>query len=305
MKEGVPMTNIDNINAEEQENAFLKALKSFIPSNELQGNDYMKGDIMYCGNCHTPMRTYVDVPLANGTLIKQLVPQPCDCRLAEIRRKEAAEKKRKARELSERFRKEGLSEMVWHNATFTNDDKRDKNASAVCKKYVDNFSTAYEKGTGLLLYGGLGSGKTYLAACVANKLIDNGIPVLMASLPNLISRMTVDYGAKRLGILERIQNIPLLAIDDFGVEHDSPYMITQVYELVNARYVTGKPLLVTTNKTLSELRSESSLDLLRVYERVLERNVPLRVRGESRRKGIAHKTQREFEQLLGIDSEKE
>lgn len=288
---------------EDEDNAYLAILKSFAASTEPSEGDYIQDGIPYCGKCHTPLRAYIDIPLPSGDVAQLLVPRQCDCRMAEIKAKEAADKVRKAKERAENWRRQGLSETTWHSATFANDDLRDANASGICRKFADGFTIATDEGMGLILFGGIGSGKTYLAACIANALIDKGIPVLMASLPSLVSQMNADYGDNKFEVLEQVQAIPLLIIDDFGVERETDYMIEQVYELINARYKTGKPLVITTNKSVGEMKSERSQSKQRIYDRIFEGCIPVRVRGESRRTAIAQERHKAFREWLGVEAD--
>ena len=67
----------------------------------------------------------------------------------------------------------------------------------------------------------------------------------------------------------------LLVIDDLGSERDTPYASDLVYQIIDARYRSGKPLIVTTNLTLEELENPGSRDRERIYQRVLERCTPV------------------------------
>ncbi|NLA53195.1 MAG: AAA family ATPase, partial [Clostridiales bacterium] len=72
------------------------------------------------------------------------------------------------------------------------------------------------------------------------------------------------------------------------------------YEAINARYKSGKPLIITTNLTFQQLQEEQNLALRRIYDRVIEKCIPLLVKGESRRGEIAGEKRREAMKVLGM-----
>lgn len=288
------------IDKDNQDKGYLGVLDGLIINPILEDGDYIKNGLLHCGKCNTPKQMHLDIDLGEDEPIKRIVPIPCKCRQQEIDKLEAEKKAREAREKAERWRKEGLSETAWHKAQFKNDDRRDGEASELCKRYCDNFEQMATNNMGLMMYGGLGSGKTFLAACMANELIDKGIAVLMVSLPTLVARITEDYGNNRLAVLEQVQDIPLLIIDDLGIEHDTDYMVGQIYELINTRYKTRKPMIITTNLTMNEMMGEIKQNKQRIFDRIFEMCAPVFVKGGSRRENIAKEKQNKLNELLGF-----
>lgn len=244
-------------------------------------SDYIQNDLIYCGKCHTPRQMWIDMDA------RRLVNVLCECRAAELDREEAADRQRKRLAKLEEWRASGVADRKWHDCTFAKDDRQDASASDKCMRYAEHFDEMYQTDTGLLMYGGVGTGKTFLAACIANALVDEGKYVLMVNLPSLIAAMNADYGEQREYYNDKISKAHLLILDDFGVERDTEFSIEQVYEIINTRYKTGKPLIVTTNLSMQQLRDEPLIGRRRIYDRVIEKCVPLMVNGESRRKGIA------------------
>ena len=160
-------------------------------------------------------------------------------------------------------------------------------AGTKCRNYIKNFATMAETNVGLMLYGDVGCGKTFLAGCIANALIEQDYSVLMASLPGLIAEVNADFGENRKEIMDRIERCRLLILDDVGVERSTEYSIEQSYEIINARYKSGKPLVITTNLTPQDLTAPA-LDRRRMYDRLIEMCVPVLVKGRSRRVEIAN-----------------
>jgi DNA replication protein DnaC len=96
----------------------------------------------------------------------------------------------------------------------------------------------------------------------------------------------------------RISRADLLVLDDFGVERTTEYAIEQSYEIVNTRYKSGKPMVITTNLTLQEMQQEPLLQKRRIFDRVIEKCIPVLVQGDSRRREIAEAKRREAMTLL-------
>jgi DNA replication protein DnaC len=77
----------------------------------------------------------------------------------------------------------------------------------------------------------------------------------------------------------------LLVFDDFGIERDTEYALEQIYNVINARYQKEKPTIITTNLDYKDLeKGGQDLMLSRIYSRIIEMGVPLKVDGSDRRK---------------------
>ena len=147
---------------------------------------------------------------------------------------------------------------------------------------------------GLLLFGGVGTGKTYTAACIANELLAQGVSVVMTSLVKLIENGISD-------LCSRLSAIDLLILDDLGAERSTDYALEQVYNIVDSRYRAGLPVIYTTNLTLEELKNPADMRYARIYDRVLEKCFPVEFRGVSRRKHGARQGFDDMMALLGVD----
>ena len=141
--------------------------------------------------------------------------------------------------------------------------------------YVDHWPEAFKQNIGLLLFGDVGTGKSFAAGCVANSLLDQNIPVLMTNFPS---------------ILDRLGDYDLLIIDDLGVERSTGYAMEQMFSIVDSRYRSGKPLIVTTNLKLDELKHPPDLAHARIYDRILERCAPILFAGKNFREDNAAST---------------
>lgn len=168
------------------------------------------------------------------------------------------------------------------------------------RRYAGCWGEMQRENMGLLLWGPTGTGKTFAAACVANALLEAGVEVRMVTLGQVLLRLFGLDGPGRLAWLEELAGCGLLILDDFGAQRRTDYAREQVYELVNRRYLSGLPMIVTTNLTLGELK-QADRDDGRVYERVLERCVPVCFDGPNLRRAQADRQIRRAKALLGAD----
>lgn len=270
-----------------------QASENTIPINDV---DYIDSEgLLCCGKCHTRKQTII--VLANG---KQLKPR-CVCKCEQERMHEE-EKKRKAKELEEKvkeLRKMGFPDAEMSRFTFENDDRSNEYISDVAKRYADNFTTMYSKHKGLLLFGTVGTGKTYIAACIANALIDRGYTCLVTNFARLTNTISGMYDGKQ-EYIDGLDRFSLLVIDDLASERDTEYMNEIVTNIIDARYRSGKPMIVTTNLTSEELKNPRDIRKQRIYSRLMEMCIPLEVKGTDRRKKKLIDEKNEFDELLGL-----
>jgi len=183
----------------------------------------------------------------------------------------------------QQMKSDGLPDAALQRCTFAN-DLGYQPESAKLRAYVEQFPAMRKRGAGLLLWGDVGTGKTFLAACVANALLDQGIPVRMPVTGELLNKLMGIYPSERNAFLKSLNACSLLILDDLGMEHSSEFAMTQLFNIVDGRYRTGKPLIVTTNLTLQELKNPPDLAHRRIYDRLLEMCTPIRINGQNVRK---------------------
>ena len=98
--------------------------------------------------------------------------------------------------------------------------------------------------------------------------------------------------------ITRLCSFPLLILDDFGMERGTEYGLEQVYNVVDSRYRSGKPLIVTTNLTLEELQNPEDTAHARIYDRLTEMCCPVCITGENFRKAKAQAKMERLKMLL-------
>lgn len=255
--------------------------------------DYIKDGLLYCGKCNTPKQKRVEIM---GMVIFPKVLCKCGCEQRD--REEEAERKKAFAERINKYRNMGFPQSQMQYWTFDNDDLGNEKLTNMAKRYVNHFDAFYKDGKGLLLYGGVGTGKTYIACMIANALIDKGYPVLVTNFARVLSTLQGTFDKQEY--LDSLNQFKLLIIDDLGIERDTGYAKEQVFNIIDSRYRAGLPMIITTNLTMQKLATESELADKRVYDRILERCYPVEVTGESRRMKKLINSRDDMKDILGI-----
>ena len=129
--------------------------------------------------------------------------------------------------------------------------------------------------------GNVGTGKTFYACCIANAVIDRGCTAWVTTLQPLVRALCSYESAEK--ILAKIRKVDLLVLDDLGSTALNDFTTDKLFEIVDERYRSGKPLIVTTNLNPDEAW-KSSIGMRRIFDRLRERCRHVVVDGESRRR---------------------
>ena len=105
---------------------------------------------------------------------------------------------------------------------------------------MDNFDKAKAENTGLVLWGDVGTGKSFVAGCIANALIEKEIPVVMTNFAIILADM-MNLKIDKNEYIKGLNRNSLLIIDDFGMERDTPFALEQIYNIIDSRYTASKP----------------------------------------------------------------
>ena len=157
---------------------------SSIPENI---EDYYGEDgLLYCGKCHTPKEAF----FAKGIVLmgKNKHPVECSCQRTERERQEALISQQKHNDLVRRLKAEGFSDPAMLDWTFENDNGRSPQMHHA-HRYVEQWQTMRSENLGLLLWGGVGTGKSFLAGCIANALMEQEVPVRMTNFARMLFRL--------------------------------------------------------------------------------------------------------------------
>ena len=228
---------------------------------------------------------------------KNIHPVECACHKAEREQQEAAINERKHLDLVRRLKADGFSDSAMLNWTFANDNGRSPQIRHA-HRYVEQWRTMRSENIGLLLWGGVGTGKSFLAGCIANALMVQEVPVRMTNFARILNELNNSFSGRN-EVVGRLCRYPLLIIDDFGMERGTEYALEQIYSIVDSRYRSRKPLIVTTNLTLDEIRHPQDTAHARIYDRLLEMCVPISCIGVSFRKETALEKLERLKLLIG------
>lgn len=253
-----------------------------------QGDYYGDDELLYCGKCNTAKQCRIKNPFVEGREdIRYCI---CKCAAEKREREEFLRRVEKNREVCFQLDRRMA---YW---TFAKDDGANAELTAGLKKYVEDFAEHKQKGKGLLLYGDVGRGKTYSAASVANALLDKGYTALMTDFTTIESIVSNIWDKQEY--YDALNRFSLLIIDDLAVERKSEYMSQIVQAVINTRYNAGLPLIITTNLTGEELQSPSDMVYKRIFSRLYEMCIPVKVEGKDRRADVLKSTVKE--NLLGL-----
>ena len=274
----------------------IEHLANTITRANVSDDDYLNpsDNLLYCGKCHTPKQKRFDKPLLDTI---DTVPIPCECRSKEIEEEHRQDNLRKHLQAVERLRQRGIRDRKILDWTFEGDNGSTPNMDKA-KRYVEQFEQIKADNIGLLLWGNVGTGKSYFAGCIANALIEQEISVCMTNFGVILADM-MNMSIDKNEYIANLNRNALLIIDDFGMERDTPFALEQLYNVIDSRYTASKPLIVTTNLTLPEMQNTAlQTDYRRIYDRILEMCVPILFEGESKRKDKAEEKRNKLREIL-------
>lgn len=276
-------------------NEFLeKFLADRSASRPLAEDEYIDktSGLVYCKKCHTPRQASVEL---GGTLFHPCCICQCQSEARELEL--AKEKQLQEQQRIARLKANGLQDASLRQFTFANDTGINPEMQKA-HSYVEHWPEMKATATGLLLWGNVGTGKSFFAGCIANALLDRGVPVLMTNFSRILNALTGMFSDDRNKYIDSLNHYSLLIIDDLGMERGTEYALEQVFNVIDARLRSNLPLIVTTNLTLDELKHPADLAHERIYSRVLERCIPLKINNQNIRQMKAQENFTRTKQLL-------
>jgi DNA replication protein DnaC len=186
-----------------------------------------------CPVCKGAGYLRADVPYGHPNFGK---PIACEC-------KEAQRKARRRQQLQE------MSNLgAFYDKSFANFDSR-------LPGIQEAFRSAYEFAQNpygwLLLIGPNGCGKTHLAAAIANQGLEDGALVLFSTVPDLLDHLRAAFAPTSTEIYDqlfaRMREAEMLVLDDLGAQQSSPWANEKLFQLLNYRYNSRFPTVITAN----------------------------------------------------------
>lgn len=257
-------------------------LTGVLPISESGAERLAEGDhigedgLVYCGKCGS--RKQLRVKFGDETHVVRCV---CKCESKELEEKKRQEEYEEQMRRINRLKEASMMDKKYREVTFDKYEVREENKKVfeMAKKYADRFQDMYKKNQGLLLYGPVGTGKSFTAACIGNYLLNNAKPVIMTSFVKILQDIWEnDREAEYITILN---SASLLIIDDLGAERETDYALEKVYNIIDSRVRANKPMIITSNLELNDMMECEDIRKKRIYDRILECCYPMYVGGKS------------------------
>ena len=243
---------------------------NLLPDTEPDSGDYTGEDgLLYCGKCRKPKEAYF--PEGKTLFGLDRHPAECDCQRAQRIEREAAEQQRRHLDTVEDLKRRGFSDTAMRDWTFENDNGRNPQ-TAVARFYAEHWDTMQA---------------------------EKEIPVRMTNFAAILNDLAASFEGRN-EYISRLCRYPLLILDDFGMERGTEYGLEQVYSVIDSRYRSRRPLIVTTNLTLQQIQNPPDTAHARIYDRLLEMCAPVRFTGGNFRKETA---QAKLERLKNLMNE--
>lgn len=233
----------------------MQALTEILNQNMMMDST-LQTMIAKCASCGEPINKKI---MLLGR--ERIVPIACKCKreaFEERKIKDENEEKqnRLKRLMNNSLMKGDVLEKTFENWDFTKGNKKMYN---IALKYTESFKLAKKNNLGLLIYGNPGNGKSHMSFCIANKLLSSGTPVVCVSIDSLLTRIKQTFnkwGSEgEIEILNSLTNADLLVLDDLGTENKTEWSISKIYNIIDARYRSNLPVIITTNLSIAELEN--------------------------------------------------
>lgn len=147
--------------------------------------------------------------------------------------------------------------------------KENAEAYRIVNEYRQHLEQNLSTGKGLILRGPAGTGKTSLGVCLLKEALAIGKGCLMISMPNLLDNMLTLSKGDNVAFMsyeQKLRNIPLLLLDDFGAEYSkSEWVAAKVESIIIDRYNRMRPIILTTNYSEGWTKDHYSQ---RIYDRL-------------------------------------
>ncbi len=184
-------------------------------------------------------------------------------------------------------------------------------AKTIAKRYVELFDEIQETNAkGLYFHSGVkGSGKTRLAVSIANDLISlKGIPAKFSTTIQILDQIKNTWGERARGrdeinqarteesLIRDIVSVPVLIVDDIGVEQPKDWINERFYNILNGRMIEKRITIFTSNYRIEELQLDD-----RIVSRIDKMALPIEFPAESVRAALSRKENNDLmDRLLGI-----
>ena len=244
------------------------------PVEELPGDYWEHGELI-CGKCHTPKS------MNHGE-----VAVTCKCFQVE-------EDKQRERDALAQRKERCFQNVKLRNCTFDKLDMDSESRLAItaAEVYCEDWDCMRANGGGIVFCGNTGTGKTSVAAAIANEIMRMGFSARMVRVSDILVK--ADDKGDFAAYVEDMCKPALLILDDYGSSRATEFALEKLLNFVDHRRDTGKPMIVTTNLSVTDLKKED-----RIHSRIVDGNALIQVVGRDRRRENGFFTQTRLETLI-------
>jgi DNA replication protein DnaC/primosomal protein DnaI len=233
-------------------------------------------DCPFCGRILEPRGV-----MLNGR-VAWVAFEPCGCEgeASAVKEAEAYELKMREREEKVKLMRAGVKKRYLDARVDTEEAQR----------YMERFGS--DDGRGLYIHGNVGTGKTYLASALARMFIEAGYTVVLTTTLAMLEDIQDTYGkeASSLDAVLRFASSDVLILDDLGKESASAWSASMIFQIVNYRYESMRPLIVTSQYDLAGLekriaRQGERESACAIVSRLRQMCHEIKLSGNDRRRG--------------------
>ena len=247
---------------------FENAEENFIKNKNAE--DYLAEDgLWHCGKCGTAKQFRLPERFLKMGM-PEIVGCCCACQSAKEKRENA-----KQRLASVIRQNKEIANIPEHYLSADMAMVESSEAQRIGRNYIKNFEKLGR--IGLLLYGDVGTGKTFLAACIANVLLNQGIRVKWLTTMQIVERSCFYSESEYAEYTRSIAAPDLLIIDDLGTELPNSFTVSQLFICLNERILRQKSTIISTNLALEDIKSIYSE---RTFSRISSNYTILRITGD-------------------------
>lgn len=248
--------------------------------------------IKHCAKCGQPLERYITL---NGK--QRRVPAP-RCACDDVAETEQIAKEQRTK-VSIMAKSSPLHDPNYDRFTFAVDSTPDSEASKLCRAYVEHWDEIEQENIGLLLSGPVGTGKSFYAAAVVNALRERGVSAIIVTTSRLIN--LIMERKEPQSVVDELNKFHLVVLDDLGAERDTEYAVEQLENFINARDLSGLPLVVTTNLPRQQFDRPENMSYSRIFDRVKKLcQTTVVLTGPSRRGAQGQDKAKRFREIIGM-----